>query len=139
MSELKKLVIQGGALCAIVSELHPLGDLDVHARCYHLDVEDVLQATMQLCSATSFLHSMGWVHTDIKPLNILVASAKPLSIRLSDLGECSTAEEVMKDEHPYMTTVNYRAPEVILHKAHTNEESAYATDAWSIGMYLHSS
>ena len=34
------------------------------------------------------------------------------------------------------TTVNYRAPEVILHKAHTNEESAYATDAWSIVIVL---
>ncbi len=130
-----KKLINGKPLCAVVLDLHPLGDLEGYARTNKLCTNDVLGATLDLCKATQFLHKMGWIHTDIKPLNILVKSTDPLSVCLSDLGECSTVQEVINDVHPYMTTVHYRAPEIILHKPQT-EGSVFGIDKWSIGVVI---
>ena len=84
-------------------------------------VQKIIQ---QLCSAVEFLHRNNVLHTDIKPENIMFASA--MEIKLIDFGACVI--------HPedglvgYFQSLFYRAPEVILRLKATDK-----IDVWSIG------
>ena len=133
--EKARVSASGTSLCAVVMPYFCFGDLSKAIHQKKLGKVTVFRAATilnQLAEATQFLHDKGWIHTDIKPLNILVENILPLKIKLGDLGECSTREEIVMDKHPYRTTLHYRAPETILQKPHTFE-TAHAIDLWSVG------
>uniref|UniRef100_A0A7N8YHZ0 Protein kinase domain-containing protein n=1 Tax=Mastacembelus armatus TaxID=205130 RepID=A0A7N8YHZ0_9TELE len=96
-----------------------------------MHVCDIQSITQQMLVALNALKSIGLVHTDIKPDNIMLVDHKlhPLRVKLIDFGLASKVSELWCGctIQPY----GYRAPEVILGLP-LNE----AIDMWSLGCVL---
>uniref|UniRef100_A0A669CTN1 Protein kinase domain-containing protein n=1 Tax=Oreochromis niloticus TaxID=8128 RepID=A0A669CTN1_ORENI len=83
----------------------------------------------QLTSALSHLGSVGIVHADLKPGNIMVVNRheSPVKVKLIDFGLACPASAVNPSD--CVGTVGYSAPEVVLGLPY-NE----ASDMWSLGL-----
>ena len=73
-----------------------------------LSVNEMLSYTEQILSALSYAHSMGVVHRDIKPQNILLLKSGRLKV--SDFG-IATIENLDEQEKKAVGTVYYISPE----------------------------
>ncbi|KAM7390794.1 hypothetical protein PAMA_008808 [Pampus argenteus] len=89
-----------------------------------LSTQELSPVVHQLATALSHLRSMGPVHTDLKPDNIMVMNnqQQPLKVKLIDF---APARHVSAAEQ----TTWYRAPEVMLHVPFNK-----AIDMWSLGV-----
>nr|XP_057908519.1 homeodomain-interacting protein kinase 1-like isoform X2 [Doryrhamphus excisus] len=90
-----------------------------------MEIRPVLQ---QLATALQFLKSVGIVHCDLKPDNVMVVDhlQLPLKVKVIDFGLALHASELSRG-----TTVQsmwYRCPEVLL-----GHECNEAIDVWSLG------
>uniref|UniRef100_A0AAX7TYZ5 Protein kinase domain-containing protein n=1 Tax=Astatotilapia calliptera TaxID=8154 RepID=A0AAX7TYZ5_ASTCA len=83
----------------------------------------------QLTNALSHLGSLGIVHADLKPGNIMVVNRheSPIKVKLIDFGLACPASAVMPGDR--VGTIGYSAPEVMLGLPY-NE----ASDMWSLGL-----
>ncbi|XP_054814577.1 cyclin-dependent kinase A-2-like [Prosopis cineraria] len=81
----------------------------------------------QIITAVAYCHAQGILHRDLKPQNLLIDYSTHL-IKLADFNLASAFEAA---DHYYstMTTIEYRAPEILLG---LNEYSKKA-DVWSVG------
>ena len=90
-----------------------LGDLNHYYRKRHISHETNVNIMKQIMAGISYLHSQDIVHRDIKPGNILVASAYPLVIVLTDFDVSKCLEQEV--ETSLMTsnvgTLAFKAPE----------------------------
>jgi len=71
--------------------------------------------TAEIASALDYIHSMGVIHHDVQPENLLIDEAG--HIKLSDFGLCKRMEVVVKDEptkQAPLGTPEYIAPETLL-------------------------
>ncbi|RUP49967.1 kinase-like domain-containing protein [Jimgerdemannia flammicorona] len=96
---------------------------------------EVKHLTRQICEAVQYMHERGFVHRDIKPDNILLASRDRGLVKLSDLG---LAKFIGTDGTLLKTkcgTPAYLAPEIQNH----TEEKPYskAVDLWSLGVVVY--
>ncbi|CAI8586318.1 unnamed protein product [Vicia faba] len=84
--------------------------------------------TRQCLEALQYLHSLGIVHCDLKPENVLIKSYKKCEIKIIDLGSsCFKTDNLCL----YVQSRSYRAPEVMLGLQY-NEK----IDIWSLGCIL---
>uniref|UniRef100_A0A3P8PXE1 Protein kinase domain-containing protein n=1 Tax=Astatotilapia calliptera TaxID=8154 RepID=A0A3P8PXE1_ASTCA len=92
-----------------------------------LPISEVRPILGQLTNALSHLGSVGIVHADLKPGNIMVVNRyeSPVKVRLIDFGLACPASAVMPGDR--VGTVGYSAPEVMLGLPY-NE----ASDMWSL-------
>jgi len=82
----------------------------------------------QVLEALNFIHSLGIIHTDVKPENILLNSYSRSTVKLIDFGSgCFVTDRPSS----YIQSRSYRAPEVIV-------GTIYGTkiDMWSLGCVL---
>ena len=82
----------------------------------------------QVLEALNFIHSLGIIHTDVKPENILLNSYSRSTVKLIDFGSgCFVTDRPSS----YIQSRSYRAPEVIV-------GTMYGTkiDMWSLGCVL---
>ncbi|CAI5694296.1 unnamed protein product [Oreochromis niloticus] len=95
----------------------------------HLPISEVRPILGQLTNALSHLGSVGIVHADLKPGNIMVVNRheSPVKVRLIDFGLACPASAVIPGHR--VGTVGYSAPEVMLGLPY-NE----AIDMWSLGL-----
>uniref|UniRef100_A0A3Q4MXJ4 Protein kinase domain-containing protein n=1 Tax=Neolamprologus brichardi TaxID=32507 RepID=A0A3Q4MXJ4_NEOBR len=94
-----------------------------------LPIIEVRPILGQLTNALSHLGSVGIVHADLKPGNIMVVNRheSPIKVKLIDFGLACPASAVMPGDR--VGTVGYSAPEVMLGLPY-NE----ASDMWSLGL-----
>ena len=96
----------------------------------------VQRITHKLIEAVRYVHSLGMVHTDLKPENVLLVSntlvysaeytiPQDFSIRLIDFGSTTF---INRHHSAVVSTRHYRAPEIILGLGWS-----YSCDMWSIG------
>ena len=96
----------------------------------------------RLLLATNHVHKCGFVHRDVKPMNILVShfdgDPSLLKLKLADFGAARelprTVPGTVRHEPltPYVSTRWYRAPEVLLHAS----GYAAAVDMWAVGVII---
>ncbi|KAA6393359.1 MAG: putative NEK protein kinase [Streblomastix strix] len=98
-----------------------------------LSREDACDYIEQIASAIYLLHSVGIIHGDIKPSNVLIKDGK---IKLADFG-LARKLKVEKDQiEIHGGTILYLAPELLLHKTQEMKQS-FKADIWAIGALLY--
>lgn len=81
--------------------------------------------TRQALVALQFVHSLGLVHSDVKPENILLSSYSRAKIKIIDFGSsCYLTDR----QSSYIQSRSYRAPEVVLGLPYDGK-----IDVWSLG------
>lgn len=88
-----------------------------------------LQAIARQClEALDYLHSLGIIHCDLKPENVLIKSYSRCEIKVIDLGSsCFETDNMCL----YVQSRSYRAPEVILGLPYGPK-----IDIWSLGCIM---
>jgi len=101
-----------------------------------LSPDTVRRIIRQLLEALTSLHSLGIIHADVKPENVLLSSSvrklrsppKTVDIVLADFGSsCFLTDELTT----YIQSQAYRAPEVLVGAAYSTK-----IDIWSVGCVL---
>ena len=81
--------------------------------------------TRQVLKSLQFVHSLGLVHSDVKPENILLGSYSRAQVKLIDFGSsCYLTDR----QSSYIQSRSYRAPEVVLGLPYDGK-----IDVWSLG------
>eukprot|EP00949_MAST-11_sp_MAST-11-sp1_P003073 g3073.t1 len=94
-----------------------------------LNGSEAKKVAMQLAEALRYLHSMGIIHRDVKPENILCDSAFD-NLKLADFGLSRLVSPNELLYHPCGTPL-YVAPEVLTGKGYSTP-----ADMWSLGVIL---
>lgn len=95
-----------------------------------LPMAEIRPITYQTATALSHLKSIGIVHADVKPENIMIVDRRqePLKVKLSDFG---LAYPSTGSPGVVVQTLFYRSPEVILAYCFTE-----VIDMWSLGVTI---
>ena len=93
-----------------------------------IDLPKLPLIARQIADSIAYLHSLGFIHCDIKPENILWASVRRTNVRLTDYGCCCQVDHRLFE---YVQTRYYRSPEIILGLSYGQE-----VDVWSFGCLI---
>lgn len=85
----------------------------------------VQSVARQVLRSLAFLHSLGLVHADLKPENVLIRSYSKCQVKVIDLGSSCFLTDRLSS---YVQSRSYRAPEVILGLPYGQK-----IDVWSLG------
>ncbi len=103
---------------------------------YQFNLAEIKIIVRQIASAITYMHELGFIHTDLKPENIMLVDnslnergrLNEIIVKLIDLG--STHRKI--DPHnKLITTAPYRSPEVIL-----GLPWSYPVDIWSFAIII---
>ncbi|KAL1507938.1 hypothetical protein AB1Y20_007542 [Prymnesium parvum] len=131
------------SLCVVMEALKG-GELFAHLQKGAMPEEQTRTIFSQVVCAVDHLHSLGFVHRDVKPENIMYASppadGSPI-VKLVDFGSAARCDREGGGVTGLASTPHYVAPEV-LHSAGycdappTNEPYGQKCDVWSLGVLL---
>ena len=110
-------------------EYVPGGTLEQLMRAGPLPRADIRRVVQEIADALAGIHAHGILHRDLKPENVLVRTASPLHLALTDFGIASMSAATQHFTSVARTT-KYAAPEVL-----TGVLDAKA-DWWSLGMIV---
>ncbi len=110
-------------------EYVPGGTLEDLLRAGPLPQADVRRIVREIADALNGIHAHRILHRDLKPENVLIRSASPLELALTDFGIASLAAATQHFTSAARTT-KYAAPEVL-----TGVLDA-KSDWWSLGMIV---
>ncbi|KAG9344004.1 hypothetical protein JZ751_012480 [Albula glossodonta] len=96
-------------------------------------VRDIRTITLQILRALKKLDDVGIIHADIKPVNIMTVNQQryPYRVKLIDFGSSVAKSEITKLWSPYIQTICYRAPEILLGLPFCEK-----VDIWSVGCVI---
>ncbi|KAH0788234.1 CMGC family protein kinase [Histomonas meleagridis] len=103
-------------------------ELIQHRKFTGLPIQHVQLYSKQICHALNSIHSINFVHLDIKPENILFTDSTFKEVKLSDFGNARVYEQ---NKLNYCVTRYYRPPEIVLGLEFTNK-----SDVWSMGCLI---
>ncbi|KAI8930680.1 hypothetical protein NX059_012289 [Plenodomus lindquistii] len=114
-------------ICYIITDLldRPLSNL-IRDHSGKMPIGIIKRISSQILRGLAALHQLGMIHTDLKPDNILISceeNEENPSIRIIDFG-CAVVDDESNDH--LITTLPYRAPEVIL-----KQRWNFSVDIWS--------
>ena len=105
------------------------GDLLTHLEAVkRMNISDAKVLASQLICAVETLHSLGYIHRNLKPDNIMFTKSGDL--KLIDFGLCHRIGEVVDSSSG---SVDYMAPEILSNP----EPYTESVDYWSIGVILY--
>ena len=110
-------------------EYVPGGTLEALMRAGPLSKSDIRRVVKEIADALAGIHAHGILHRDLKPDNVLVRTASPLALALTDFGIASMSAATQHFTSAARTT-KYAAPEVL-----TGVLDA-KSDWWSLGMLV---
>jgi dual specificity tyrosine-phosphorylation-regulated kinase 2/3/4 len=129
MVEKKKTFEFRGHYCIVFELLHCTLFNFIQEHTAGIDITVAKRITIQLLQGLRQLHSLRYLHCDLKPDNIMLQYENKSKVKIIDLGSaCYTFYKVVPR---YIQTRFYRAPEVILG---INYDSSI--DYWSLGCVL---
>ncbi|KAM8924162.1 ribosomal protein S6 kinase beta-2 [Pelodytes ibericus] len=107
------------------------GELFLHLERERIFMEDTACFYLaEITLAIGHLHSLGIIYRDLKPENVMLSAHG--HIKLTDFGLCKESIHGDSVTHTFCGTVEYMAPEILLHKGHNR-----AVDWWSLGALLY--
>jgi serine/threonine protein kinase len=113
----------------ILMEVFTGGDLLTHLEAVkRMNISDAKVLASQLICAVETLHSLGYIHRNLKPDNIMFTKSGDL--KLIDFGLCHRIGEVVDSSSG---SVDYMAPEILSNP----EPYTESVDYWSIGVILY--
>lgn len=89
----------------------------------------------QLLQALRHMHSMNYMHRDVKPENILLHSYSPdgdIKVKVADLGLAKRIGASNRPHTSYIATRWYRSPEILLRLGNYG----YPSDMWALGAVI---
>ncbi|CAK6976910.1 homeodomain-interacting protein kinase 1-like isoform X2 [Scomber scombrus] len=113
---------------ALVFEALDISLYDYMLNCGRLCLDDIRVITQQVATAFDALRSIRYIHTDVKPDNIMLVNhqVRPLRVKLIDFGVAIRRCEAVQGMK--LQTLYFRAPEIIL-----GIRFSEAIDMWSLG------
>uniref|UniRef100_A0A1I7XIB4 non-specific serine/threonine protein kinase n=1 Tax=Heterorhabditis bacteriophora TaxID=37862 RepID=A0A1I7XIB4_HETBA len=89
----------------------------------------------ELICGLEYLHSVGVIHKDIKPANLLLSP--DFSLKISDFGVAEELSLFQSNDHCQIVqgTPKFQAPELV--SGNTKQYSGFAADVWSCGVTLY--
>ena len=97
-----------------------------------LPLSTVIEVVRQVAGGLAELHHLGIVHRDLKPENVLVRSALPVDVVVTDFGLSRVPEQSVVAASR-TGTLAYLPPETLLSKG---AQSSKARDWWALGMIV---
>jgi serine/threonine protein kinase len=126
------LVVDDGQ-AGIVMELVEGGSLRALMKSGPLTTGQAAALGHQIAAALEAAHDAAIVHGDVKPENVLVATAEPdLTVKLTDFGVARLVDATASKSVARVGTPSYMAPELI-----TGEPVGRASDVYSLGVLLY--
>ena len=101
----------------------------VNAQPPYFTIGRLQRIARQLCEALSFIHSLGVIHCDLKPENVLFESYVNTRVKVIDFGSSCFLSDKLSS---YVQSRCYRAPEVLLGCLPYDTQ----VDMWSLGCIL---
>lgn len=115
----------------IVMEYIEGEDLQTLLNTKPFSIEEIVDIIQQVATALSVAHSVGIIHKDIKPANILINNKDQLKVL--DFGLASFANELDSDLYSQSSgTLNYMSPEQV-----NNSDVTYQSDLFSLGVVFY--
>lgn len=97
-----------------------------------LDSEMKWRITINLCEGASAIHQSGIVHSDLKPLNVLVNAGENHFLKITDFGEAHRIDDQAHSPADAWGSPIYMSPEQC-----RGEASTTRSDVYSLGMILY--
>ncbi|KAK9447377.1 kinase-like domain-containing protein [Limtongia smithiae] len=96
-------------------------------------VHALAKVAVQLLSGLHGLHTLGWIHADLKPENLMYSHGAAGRVKIIDLGNAVNPSSLSAYFDDFdIQSVGYRAPEVLLGDRGFDAR----IDVWSVGVLL---
>lgn len=106
-----------------------IADSSLTSQMPNLNLTENLLYFKQICQGLDYLHKKNIMHSDLKPLNILIKNGLA---KLCDLGMAKIIDKSNKDEDSYYGTIPYYPPELW-----NNQSIDEKSDVWATGIIFH--